>query len=150
MKTAFAALAALAVLATPAVAQDVSAAVKARKGQFEIMQLNLGVLIGMARGTSEYDADKATAAAESIRAITTLDQSNMWPEGTDNMSIDGTRALPGIWDNTADVMAKWAALGEAATTMAAQVGTGKDAVGPQLGAVGKACTACHDTYRAPE
>lgn len=150
MKTAFAALAALAVLATPTFAQDVSGAVKARKGQFNILALNLGVLGGMARGTVEYDAAAAQAAADSIVHVTKLDQTNMWPAGSDQMSIDGSRALPVIWEKTDDVMAKWAALGEAATAMAAAAGTGKDALGPNLGAIGGACKACHDTYRAPE
>lgn len=150
MKTAFAALAALAVLASPALAQDVSGAVKARKGQFNILALNLGVLGGMARGTVEYDAAAAQAAADSIVLVTKLDQSGMWPAGSDQMSIDDTRALPVIWEKTDDVMAKWADLGEAAVKMAEAAGTGKDALGPNLSAIGGACKACHDTYRAPE
>ncbi len=150
MKTTFAALVAVAAFAAPAFAQDLPPAVKARKGQFEIMALNLGVLAGMARGTIEYDAAAAQAAGDSIVAVTTLDQSNLWPTGTDSGSVPGSRAKPNIWDNMDDVMAKWTALGEAATTMAAAVGTGKEALGPQLGALSKACSACHDEYRVSE
>lgn len=150
MKTTIAALAALAVLATPALAQELPQPVKARQGQFNIMALNLGILGNMARGTIEYDAETAQAAADSIVAVTTLDQSNMWPEGTDTMSIDGTRAEPAIWDNMDDVMSKWAALGEAATAMAEAAGTGRDALGPNMGSLGNACKDCHDNYREPE
>ncbi|SNR99828.1 c-type cytochrome [Antarctobacter heliothermus] len=150
MKSSFVALAALAVFATPTFAQELPQAVKARQGQFNIMALNLGILGGMARGTVDYDADAAQAAADSLVAVSMVSQPALWPEGTDSMSIDGTRAMPAIWENIDDVMAKWAGFGEAATAMAAVAGTGKDAIGPNMGALGAACKACHDTYRAPE
>ncbi|WP_417208222.1 c-type cytochrome [Antarctobacter sp.] len=150
MRSSFTALAALAVFAAPAFAQELPQPVKARQGQFNIMALNLGILGGMARGTVDYDAEAAQAAADSLVAVSMISQPALWPEGTDSSSIDGTRALPGIWDNIDDVMAKWAGFGEAAKAMAAVAGTGKDAIGPNMGALGAACKACHDTYRAPE
>jgi cytochrome c556 len=119
MKRTFAALAATAVLlSTPALA-EVPQAVKARQGQFNIMALNLGILGGMARGTVDYDAEAAQAAADSLVAVSNISQPALWPAGTDTMSIDGTRAMPAIWDNLDDVLAKWASFGEAATAMAA-------------------------------
>ncbi|WP_323769178.1 cytochrome c [Antarctobacter sp.] len=150
MKSSFTALAALAVFAAPAFAQDLPQPVKARQGQFNIMALNLGVLGGMARGSVDYDAEAAQAAADSLVAVSKISQMAMWPEGSDADSIDGTRALPAIWGNIDDVMAKWADFGTAAEAMAAVAGTGKDAIGPNMGALGGACKACHDTYRAPE
>ncbi|WP_420324980.1 c-type cytochrome [Mameliella sp.] len=150
MKTPFAALALLAVLGTPALAQDLPQPVKARQGQFNIMALNLGVLGGMARGTVEYDAEAAQAAADSLVAVSTLSQGAMWPDGTDDGSIAGTRAKADIWGNMDDFTSKWADFGEAATAMAAAAGTGRDALGPNMGALGNACKACHDSYRVPE
>ncbi|MGP6088869.1 c-type cytochrome [Antarctobacter jejuensis] len=150
MKFSFAALAATAVLlSTPAIA-EAPQAVKARQGQFNIMALNLGVLGGIARGTVDYDAAVAQAAADSLVAVSTLDQKAMWTDGTSVDDIEETRANAAIWSDMADFEAKWAAFGEAATAMAAVAGTGKDAIGPNMGALGGACKSCHDTYRAPE
>lgn len=132
-----------------AVAQDVPAAVQARQGQFQIMALNLGVIGNMARGNTAYDAEAAQIAADNLVTISTLDQSFQWPEGTDNMAIEGTRALPAIWENLPDVVAKWEAFGAAAQGLADVAGTGLEPLQAALGPVGGTCGACHDAYRAP-
>lgn len=151
MKTVFATVAALAVLTTTSGAfADLPQPVKARQGQFNIMALNLGVLGGMARGTVDYDADAAKAAADSLVAVASLHQAAMWPDGSDSGSVDGTRAKADIWSNMDDFNAKWAAFGEAATAMAATAADGKDMIGPKMGALGGTCGACHDTYRTSE
>jgi cytochrome c556 len=147
---ALSALAAMVVPTTAVFAQDLPAAVQARKGQFQIMALNLGVLGNMARGNTAYDAAQASTAAANLVAISSLDQSFHWPEGTDNMTIDGTRAEPAIWENLPDVIAKWQAFGAAATGLSAEAGNGLEAMRAALGPVGGACSACHDAYRAPQ
>jgi cytochrome c556 len=134
---------------TAAAAQDTPAAVKARQGQFRIMAINLGILGSMAKGETEYNAEAAQSAADSLVAVSMIGQAPLWPAGTDEMSIDGTRAKAEIWDNLDDVLAKWGAFGDAAKEMQAAAGTGQDALGPMLGKVGGTCKACHDTYRAP-
>ena len=108
------AVAAMGLIAVPALAQDFSGNVKARQGQFRILAINLGILGGMAKGEMPYDAATAQAAADSIAAVSMINQGPLWPQGSDNMSMEGTRALPAIWENQADLGAKWAALGEAA------------------------------------
>lgn len=132
-----------------ATAQDFNFPVKARKGQMNIMSLNLGVLGSMAKGEMEYDAATAQAAADNLAALTSIDQRFYWPAGSDAMSIDGTRALPALWENIDDVVAKADALNAAVVEAQGTVGTGKEAIGPALGSIGKACTACHDDYREP-
>lgn len=150
MKKTFAAIvAATAILGTTAIAQDIPKEVKARQGQFQIMAINLGILGGIAKGAIEYDAATAQAAADSLVGISMVSQAPLWVEGTDNMMIDGTRALPAIWDNIDDVVSKWNAFGEAAKAMQAAAGEGQAAIGPALGAIGGTCKACHDTYRGP-
>ncbi|MGH1413159.1 MAG: c-type cytochrome [Pelagimonas sp.] len=154
MKKSFATVAVLASLATTAFTAtamaDVPQAVKARQGQFNIMALNLGILGGMAKGQVEYDAEAAQAAADALVAVSMINQAPMWPAGTDNMSIEGTRALPAMWDNVEDAMGNWAAFGEAAKAMQAAAGMGKDKIGPNMGKLGGSCKGCHDTYRAPK
>lgn len=151
----------LAILASTAVALGVAPALsvaqspfdnqlKARKGQFNLLALNVGVLGGMARGNIDYDATLAEAAANNIVAIASINQLPLWPEGSDGMSIDGTRAEPDIWDNFDDFAAKWGALATAAQGLPAAVSSGVAGIGPALGPVGGTCKDCHDTYRAPE
>jgi cytochrome c556 len=145
------AVAAATVLAvTPALAQEIPQAVKARQGQFNILALNLGVLGGMARGTVEFDQEAAQAAADSLVAVSMVKQHGMWPEGTSAADMDGTRAKAEIWSDMADFETKWAAVGEAATAMQAAIGEGQAAIGPNMGPLGNACKDCHDSYRVPE
>lgn len=151
MQKTLAALGTAVMLAAPAAqAQDIEQAVKARQGQFQIMAINLGILGGMARGKTDYDAEAAQAAADSLVAISGVNPGPLWPEGSDSMSIDGTRAEPAIWDNLPDVVSKWNDFGAAAMTLQASAGDGQSALGPLLGQVGGACKACHDNYRTPE
>ena len=131
-----------------AVAQDFSANLKARQGQFRILAINLGIIGDMAKGKSDYDATAAEMAAKSIHGVSMVHQAALWPEGSDNMSIDGTRALPAIWDDFDDFASKWEALGGAAENLVSVAGTGQEALGPALGQVGGTCKGCHDTYRA--
>lgn len=133
-------------LALPAFAQD-NPAVGARQGQFKIYLQNFGVLGGMAQGRMEYDAATAQTAADNLFHITRLDQTSMWPEGTDSMSIDGTRAAPALWDNLDDFTSKYMALQTAVEGLQAAAGTGLDGMREAVGPVGAACQACHQAYR---
>ncbi len=137
-------------VAASAVAQDLPAPVQARQGQFQIMALNVGMLGGMARGNTAYDAATAQTAANNLVTLSQIDQSFHWPAGTDNMALDGTRALPAIWENLPDVVEKWGAFGAAAEGLAAVAGTGLEPMQAALGPLGASCGACHDLYRAPE
>ncbi|MFY9237472.1 MAG: cytochrome c [Roseovarius sp.] len=111
--------------ATAALAQDdFTAQLKARQGQFRIMAINLGILGGMAQGKMDYDAVAAQAAADTLVAVSMIQQGPMWPAGTDNMAIDGTRAQPTIWEQNDDFLAKWGDFGAAAKAMQAAVGGG--------------------------
>lgn len=126
------------------------AQVKARQGLMDVMALNLGVLGGMARGNMDYDAATAQAAADNLVAVSKVGHQFFWPEGSDNMSIDGTRALPAIWDNLDEVIADWTEFGAKAEALQAVAGDGLEALGPAIGGVGGTCQACHEDFRAPE
>lgn len=149
MKTSILLATAFATLASPLLAQDVSGPVKARQGQFNVLAINLGILGGMARGSVDYDAEAAAAAADSLVGVSMIHQPPLWPDASDEMSIDGTRAKAEIWDNWDDFEAKWAALGPAAEAMKTAAAEGPDAIAPALGALGGTCKACHTAYRAP-
>ncbi len=131
-------------------AQDANPAVKARQGQMQLYSFNLGTLGAMAKGEVEYDAEAAQAAADNLATLTSLNAGPMWAPGTDDMSIEGTRALATMWDNFPDVMAKGAALREAAAAMQAAAGTDLASLQGAMGPLGGACGACHKAYRAPD
>ena len=138
-----------AALALPAMAQDFSGQLKARQGQFRIMAINLGIIGDMAKGEAEYDAEAAQSAADSIVAVSMINQGPLWPEGSSEMDLDGTRAKVEIWDNFDDFASKWGAVNEKAMGLQEVAATGQEALGPALGQLGGTCKACHDEYRAP-
>jgi len=129
---------------------DLPAPVKARHGQMQLYAFNLGTLGAMAKGEVAYDAEAASAAAANLLALATLNAGPMWAPGTDSDSLDGSRALPAIWENFPDVGAKAGAMVEAATAMNAAAGNGLDALQAAMGPVGGACGGCHKVYRAEE
>lgn len=144
-------IAVLAALALPAAAQGpFDNQLKARKGQFNLLAVNLGVLGGMARGRIDYDADLAQAAADNLAAVAMIDQRPLWPEGSDAFSIEGTRAEPTIWENNADFLSKWAALAEKVAPLQAAAGQGAEALGPAIGGFAGTCKACHEAHRTPD
>lgn len=133
-------------LACPAMA-DNDPAVEQRQGQFKLYLHNFGVMGAMAQGRIDYDADLAQTAADNLFHVTRHDQSRLWPEGTDSMSIDGTRAKPEIWDNLDDFVAKFGALQNAAEALQSAAGNGLEAMQAAFGATAGTCQACHQAYR---
>lgn len=129
---------------------DFSGQLKARQGQFRIMALNLGIIGDMAQGKTEYNAEAAQAAADTLVAVSMIQQAPMWPAGSDDMSIEGTRAQGTIWDQNDDFLSKWADFGTGAKAVQAAASGGVEALGPAMGQIGGTCKACHDTHRAPE
>ncbi len=140
---------AFALAATGIAAQDINGAVNARQGQFRIISYNLGLLGSMAKGEVDYDAAAAQAAADNLVSIAAINQTVMWPAGSDNESHPTTRALPKIWDNLGDVVSKWNDFGTGAQAMQAAAGNGVEGIQGAIGQVGGTCKACHDAYRGP-
>ncbi len=124
--------------------------VAARIGHMNVYQHFAGILFGMAQDKVPYDAELAMTAATGLAAMTKVDQSTYWTPGTDSESLEGTRALPAIWDNIPDVIRISQDLGAAADTMAGVAGDGLDAVKGNIRAIGAACSECHEDYRAPK
>ena len=124
-------------------------AVKARQAHMQLYQFNAGYLGGIARGKVDYDAAAAQGAANNLLALVKLDQGRMWPMETDDMSIEGTRALPALWENFDKVMEISKSFTAATENLASVAGNGAEAVGGAIGPVFEACTACHKAFRAP-
>ena len=144
------ATAAAALCAGPLLAQGpAEMAIKARRGLMDNLAFNLGTLGGMAKGAIPYDAAAAKAAADNIATLAAINMAAYWPKDSDDMSAEGTHALPAIWDKHDDFLAHVATLNEAAGGMKAAAGTDLAALQAAMGPLGGACGGCHKLYRAP-
>jgi cytochrome c556 len=158
MKKRFAVITAMALCATSfgAVAADdfpFKSQIKARQSFMQIYAFNLGLLGAMAKGTADYDAKLASAAANNLLAAANMDNTAMWPMGSDADAegLDGkTRAKPEAWSNYPELAQKQEDLNAALATMVAEAGNGLDAVQANMGAVGKGCKGCHESFRVPK
>jgi len=140
---------ALGLTAGPALADDVSAAMTARKAHMQLYAFNLGVLGNMVRGNIPFDAAASQAAADNLAALSQLSQANYWLPGSDAENLEGSRLKPELFDNVDDAVAKGQALSEAAVALAGMADT-LDGLRAGIGPVGGACGACHRAYRVPD
>jgi len=125
-------------------------AIKARQAQMSLYAFNIGILAGMAKGEVEYNAESAAAAAGNLAALAQMNQSAMWPMGSDNSSGLKTRALPALWNDFPAVMKASNELKAATAAMADAAGTDLAALRGAIGPVGQACGSCHKPFRAEE
>lgn len=127
--------------------------IKARQSFMQVYSYNLGLLGAMAKGESPYDSKIAMGAANNLLAAAQMDNSTMWPAGSD-ASADGladkTRAKSEIWSTFPEISEKHKALTSALTEMVADAGNGLDAVRAKMGAVGDGCKGCHESFRVPK
>lgn len=145
-----AAVVAAASLASPSFADGHAAEIlKERQAHMKMYGKNLGVLGDMAKGAKPYDAASATAAAEALAKLANADQSGFWATGTDT-SVKGSRALPVLFENLADVDKINKSLASASNAMIAAAGTDLDALRAAIGPIGASCGECHKKYRQPK
>jgi len=126
------------------------AAIKARQAHMDLYGFNMATLGGMAQGKIDYDANAAQAAASNIKALSGMNQMAYWLPGSDSEAMFDTRALPELWGNIDDVIAKSKALNDAATAMDAAAGKDLASLQDAIRPLGGACGACHKAYRKPE
>lgn len=124
--------------------------VQARQGQMHLYAHNLGVLGAMAKGATPYDAQAAKAASGNLLALASMTPTSLWVADTDSMMVDGSRAMPSMWDNMEDVAAKGKGMATALVGLHEASGNGLEALQAAMGPVGKACGDCHKAYREPK
>lgn len=142
-----------ALVATSSIAQDKGPhdnAIKGRQALMQVYSFNLGILGAMAKEKAPYDADAAKAAANNLLMAMSMDQSAMWPEGSDNESAGNikNRALAAIWTTYPKVAEAGKASFAAAEQLNAAAGNGLAELKGAMGGVGKGCKGCHDDFRA--
>ena len=123
--------------------------IEARKGIMIYRALQLGTLGAMAKGEVPYDAAAAQKAADNLMAVSNLDISMLWPEGSDNAAHPDTKALPALWTDPA-VGEAGKAYYAAATALQAAAGKDLDSLKAAMGPVGEGCGGCHKVARAAD
>lgn len=130
--------------------KQIAAAIKARQSQMQLHAFNLGVLGAMAKEEVPYDAAAASGAANNLAALASMSQAGYWLPGSDSDSVEGTRALPAIWAADSKIGDKGQDFVDAVSAMQSAAGTDLAALQAAMGAVGKSCGSCHETYRKPQ
>jgi len=150
MKRLLLAAATVAGLATalPAAAQWAKPedAIKYRQSVLTVMANHFGRVGAMAQGKAPFDAK---AAADNVAIALTMSKLPFvaFAEGTDKGMPN--RAKPEIWSNNAKFKAASEKMQEEMVKLDAAAKTGNfDSVKAAAGAVGSACKACHDDFRA--
>ncbi len=129
-------------------AQDAERSVKARQALMQLYAHYLGTLGGMAKGSIDYDAEVAGKVAASLASLSVVDQSAMWPQGSDTEALgDKTAALPAIWTTFPAIMEKSQAFTDAAQNMADAAGKDLASLQAAMGSLGGTCGACHKDFR---
>jgi cytochrome c556 len=137
-------------LAGPLAAADdpMEKAIKARQAEMQLRSFNAGPLFGMAKGDITYDAELANMLAGNLELMLALQNGRAWAKGSDNEAYPGkTTALPTIWTTYPEISEYGKKYVTAVNELAAVAGNGQDALKSKIGAVGKACKACHDEFR---
>jgi len=149
MKKSFLA-AAVAVVLGAGVAQSAFAQVKPEilvKQRQAVMTLQgkyFGPLAAVAQGKAPYDAAAVQRNAGFLDNLSRM----AWDGFDPSTRNEKSRVLPAVYDNSAKFKEAASRLENEASKLAALSRTGDEAaVKAQIGAVGKACGACHDDFR---
>ena len=133
-------------IAFPAAAQFAKPedAIKYRKAAMTMMNTHVGRIFAMANGRVPFDAKAAAENAEIAAAVTKW-QFTGFVDGSDK---GDTKAEPKLWTEKDKFNAAATTLQETITKLNAAAKTGNlDAIKAAVGDTGKACKACHDSYR---
>jgi len=133
-------------IALPAAAQFAKPedAIKYRKSAMTMMNTHIGRIFAMANGRVPFDAKAAADNAEIAAAVTKW-QFTGFVDGSDK---GDTKAEPKLWTEKDKFNAAATTLQESVVKLNAAAKTGNlDTIKAAVGETGKACKACHDSYR---
>lgn len=134
----------------PTPAQQAETATENRQAVFKLLGVNMGPIVGMARGSVPFDAAVAERNAKRIAVLATMIPERFAAMDTREFDVT-TEALPVIWENPDDFASKAKALEDAASTFAGLAASGDQATTlGGLRAFGGTCGNCHDTYRVDD
>jgi len=121
-----------------------------RQAVFKLLGVNIGAIVGMARGQVPFDAAIAERNARRIAMLAPMIPELLGAMDTREFDVE-TAALPLIWDNLDEIADKAQNLVEAANTFADVAAAGDQmATLGGLRSLGGACGSCHDTFRVDD
>jgi len=136
-----------AVYAQDAGGEEMQKAVETRQSLFKVINYNSEMFFQMMKNKAPFDAGIVQKAAGRIETLSPMIP-EMFTTDTRKAGSVKTKARDGIWTSVADFKAKSDELAKAAQALSAAAKTGdKGATMKAAGAVGKACSGCHDNYR---
>jgi cytochrome c556 len=139
------ALAVAGAFATVVHAQSPDRQIKYRQGILQGMGWHMGVLGAMAKGERPYDAQVAARSAKFVHELAEMPWDGFGP-GSDAGAP--TKAKPEIWKEKAKFDKLGQDLRVETAKLASAAGTDLAALRGAVGATGKACSNCHDDFRA--
>lgn len=105
----------------------------------------IGALAGIAKGEKPFDAAAVAQALKTLSEDTQkFDVAALFPEGS---GTGDTAASPKIWEDMAGFTAATDAWKKAVADAVAANPQDVAALAPHVGAIGKTCGVCHETYR---
>lgn len=120
--------------------------IKERKQTMKDNGAAAGTLAKMLKGETPFDLAAAQTALKTFVAVAAK-MPSLFPD--DSKTGGDTKALPAIWENKADVDARFEKLGKDATSALTAI-TDKASFAATMPAVFKNCGGCHEKYRASE
>jgi cytochrome c556 len=134
----------------PTPAQQAAMAAENRQAVFKLLGVNMGPIVGMARGQVPFDAAVAERNARRMAALAPMIPELFAAMDTREFDVE-TEALPVIWEDPEGFAEKAAALEAEANTFA-DVAAGGDQAATLGGlrALGGTCGNCHDSYRVDD
>ncbi|MEI6800038.1 MAG: cytochrome c [Pseudomonadota bacterium] len=124
--------------------------VETRHGLMMQMASDVGKMGAMIKGEAPYDATIAAKAAANVAAIASVISMDQFPAGSEVGKSADSFAKADIWAAQDDFLSKIADLNTAAEAMKAAAGTDAESMKAGVMALGKACSACHTSYRQSE
>ena len=119
-----------------------------RQSWFAMVAMNFGPMASSVKGEIPWNQEMMQGWANDLATLTTLNIMRGFGDGSDKGT---TRAKPEIWENKADFESKMNDLKTAAAALQKTTAGGdREAIAADVGAVGKACKACHDEYKSKE
>ncbi len=119
-----------------------------RQSWFAMVAMNFGPMASSVKGEIPWNQEMMQGWANDLATLTTL---NIMRGFGDDSDKGTTRAKPEIWENKADFESKMNDLKTAAAALQKTTAGGdREAIAADVGAVGKACKACHDEYKSKE
>jgi cytochrome c556 len=132
--------------APPSADEQAQKAVDLRQSVFKLIGWSFDPIGGMLKNKVPFDAALAQKSAARLEALAAMIPETFAVDT--RKSSAKTKAREGIWTNGADFKAKNDDLVKASAALsAAAKGGDKKAVLQAAAAVGKACGACHDSFR---